>query len=330
MVSDLPLADLSRAYSLNLTLVEAVSGGFRSENYVLTDSNKKYFLKKHRNESVKQVESICLAEKFFADGGTPVILPLHTDQAEVFFGQFSSLYSLYPFIDGRHIERGKLTKAATISLGTTLATLHKRGKDSSLQAAEQFSAWDTDAFMADVTAIEALIQKKPVLSEFDRLALKSVGLKKQAVTEELISYDQLELSNDHLIHGDYFCDNVFFDEHDQVSNVFDFERTQYAPPLYELFRSMFVTFLSIPNQENLSLAKDYVSSYLATYPFPKKIVQRSLAAAYQKQLHSLWIEDGHYLDNNTRADSILSSQYACNRYYIEDRTSIEAYLLENA
>jgi len=50
-------------------------------------------------------------------------------------------------------------------------------------------------------------------------------------------------------------------------------------------------------------------------------------AAFQKQMQSLWIEGEHYLDDSTRADSLLESQYACNRYYIENRAEIEAYLL---
>lgn len=127
--------------------------------------------------------------------------------------------------------------------------------------------------------------------------------------------------------GDYFCDNVFFGKNDDVSYVFDFEKTQYAPPMYELFRSMFVSFLSIPNQENLELAKKYIDAYLETYPFPKEVVKNSLVAAYQKQIHSLWIEEEHYLKNSTRPDPLLPSQFACNRYYIENRKEIETYLL---
>lgn len=327
MATALPLADISKFHALTLTLVEEVAGGFRSKNYILTDGNKKYFLKKHRNGDEAQVQSVCLAEQFFAEGGVPVILPIRTKQGEAFFEHDSELYSLYPFVNGRHIERGKLTKPAAISLGAALATLHQRGKNSSLPAAEQFHAWDTDEFLADVAAIEAAIQKNQAQSDFDAMALKSIRLKRRVVLEENLQYDALGLHEDHLIHGDYFCDNVFFGDNDTVSHVFDFERVQYAPPLYELFRSMFVTFLSIPSQENVSLAKDYVAAYLAAYPFPKTVIKNSLAAAYQKQMQSLWIEGGHYLDGSTRADSLLPSQYACNHYYAAHRTNIEAYLL---
>ena len=135
------------------------------------------------------------------------------------------------------------------------------------------------------------------------------------------------VSNDHLIHGDYFCDNVFFDESDRVGYVYDFEKTQYAPPMYELFRSLFVSFLSIPTQENLALAKKSVDAYLAVYPFSKEIVRNSLTAAYLKQIHSVWIEEEHYLKHSIRPDDLLPSQYACNKYYLQNRTAIETYLI---
>ncbi|MDP3770334.1 MAG: aminoglycoside phosphotransferase family protein [bacterium] len=323
----LPLTEISELYDQNLSIVEKVAGGFLSENYVLTDGSTKYFLKRHRHTDKNQIEGVCLAEQFFAEGGVLVILPVHTKQDERFFAHGGGFYSLYQFVDGHHIERGKLTESAAVSLGSTLAVLHRRGKDSSLKISEQFNAWDTDKFLSRVAAIETEVNKEQPLSEFGSMVLESLRLKKRAVAEERVSFDQLGLSNDHLIHGDYFCDNVFFGKNDEVSYVFDFEKTQYAPPMYELFRSMFVSFLSIPNQENLAFAKKYIDAYLETHPFPKEVVKNSLMAAYQKQIHSLWIEEEHYLKNSTRPDPLLPSQFACNRYYIENRKEIETYLL---
>ena len=159
------------------------------------------------------------------------------------------------------------------------------------------------------------------------MTLDSLRLKKQYVLANTVSYERLDLPSNYLIHGDYFCDNVFFDENDHVSHVYDFEKTQYAPPMYELFRSFFVSFLSIPTQENLSLAKKYVDAYLEACPFPKERVRRSFTVAYLKQIHSVWVEEEHYLKHSTRPDELLPSQYACNEYYLTNREAIDAYLL---
>lgn len=324
---DLPLAVIARLYGLELSLFEKIPGGYLSENYALTSGTTKYFLKKHRLTDRKGVEGVYLAERFFAEGGVPVILPLATKEGMYFFEEDTKHYALYPFVDGYHIERGRLSETAAVSLGATLAALHKRGKDSTLPVQEHFNAWNKEKFLAKAAAIESEVAKQSSTSDFDALALKSLALKKGIVQNNTITYEQLSLQDDHLIHGDYFCDNVFFDKSDHVSYVFDFEKTQYAPPLYELFRSLFVSFLSIPGHENLSIAKNYVDAYLSAYQFPKSVVQSSFTAAYLKQIHSIWIEEEHYLKNSNRTDDLLPSQYACNEYCVTNRAAIEAFLL---
>lgn len=323
----LPLEALERLYDLELSVFEKVSGGYLSENYALADGDTKYFLKKHRHKDEQQVKGVCLAEDFFAEGGVPVILPLPTKWGDSLFEHAGSFYSLYPFVNGRHIERGKLSEKAAVSLGETLARIHKRGKESTLPISERFNAWDTEKFLRKAALIEAEIAGEKPTSEFGTLTLENLRLKKDAISKNTVTYEDLSLPSDHLIHGDYFCDNVFFGEEGRVSSVFDFEKTQYAPPLYELFRSMFVSFFSIPSEGNLLIAKKYVDAYLAVYPFPKDLVRRSLTAACLKQIHSIWIEEEHYLKHSTRPDDLLPSQYALNKFYLGNRKAIEEFLL---
>ena len=321
------LLEIRQLYGYELFFVERILSGFLSENYTLTDGTKKYFLKKHRHTDLKQVEGVCLAEQFFAEGGVPVILPLTTHSGTYFFEQAGSFYSLYPFIEGRHIERGTLSEQAAVSLGTTLGVLHWRGRESRLPILEHFNAHDKEKFLTKAAAIEAEIAKKRSLSEFDALARISLELKKRYVLANTTPYEQLSLKSDTLIHGDYFCDNVFFNTQDHVSHVFDFEKTQYAPASYEMFRSLLVSFFSIPIEENLVHAKKYVNAYLAENPLSKEVVKDGLTAAFLKQIHSLWIEEEHYLKNSTRPDELLPSQYALNEYYISNQKKIENFLL---
>ena len=326
-IMGVPLTELHKLYGLQLSVVRKVEAGFLSENYILTDGTAKFFLKKHRHVDNERVEQVCFAEKFFSEGGVSVILPILSIQEKPFFDYKNRFYSLYPYVSGLHQARGRLTEKAAISLAQTLAILHKRGSECTVPLTGQFKVWNTSTFLSKTVAIETEIKKEQPLSQFGSMVLESLRVKKDAVIARSISHEQLDLPDDHLIHGDYFCDNVFFGESGTVSFVFDFEKTQYAPPLYELFRSMIVSFFSIPNKANLRLAKKYVSTYLTSYPFTEEIIKKSFEAAYQKQIHSLWIEEGHYLTNSTRADLLLPSQLACNKYYIENRVAIEKYVL---
>ncbi len=325
---DLPLEDIQTQYGLAVSFVAKVAEGRLSDNYVVTAGGTNYFLKKHRHKEKAMVEVVCRAEQFFADGGIPVILPLLTNAGDAFFEHAGRYYSLYPFVAGRHLSRGTLTEPAAISLGATLARLHRCGKESNLEVPFRFRAWDTAKFLNSADAIEAEIRKQPSLSEFDTLTLESLALKREKALENTIRYGDLNLQADHLIHGDYFCDNVFFDAEDRLAWVFDFEKIQYAPPLTELFRSLFVNFLSIPAEGNLALAKQYVDAYLAEYPFPQDIVRKSFTAAYLRQIHSLWIEEEHYLRANTRADDILPSQVVLTRYCAQNRQALETCLID--
>jgi len=320
------LLEIRQLYNLDLVFIEKVSGGFLSDNYILTSTEENYFLKKHRHLDLVHVEGVILAEQFFAEGSIPVILPLSTTDKKYFFEHEGRYYSLYPFVQGRHIERGLLSENAAVSLGATLAKLHKLGKKSTLPVPELFNAWDKEKFVTVCAAVKAVIAQKQEPSEFDLLTLKGLELKKNCVLANTITLEQLSLLNDHLIHGDYFCNNVFFDTNDKVSHVFDFEKTQFAPPLYEAFRSMFVSFFSIPSEENLLQAKKYLDAYLKEYPQPIEVVRNSFTGAFLKQIHSIWIEEEHYLKNSTRTDSILSSQVLLNSYLVTSQEKIKEFL----
>ena len=322
----LPLEILKDLYALELTSVKKVDGGYLSENYELTNGLARYFLKKHRSTEQKEVAEVLETERFFAKEGIPVILPIQ-NRNDYFFEYQNGYYSLYPFVQGNALRRGKLSETASVSLGKTLAEIHLRGKESKLAISRHFKAWDTDSFLSKAARIEQEVLKENPISEFGHLILQSLKQKKEEVLQNTISFEELGLANDHLIHGDYFCDNVFFDTNDHINYVFDFEKVQYAPPGYELFRSLFVSFLSVPTEQNLKNAKKYIESYRSVYNLPEEVLKKSLFAAYVRQIHSLWIEEEHYLLNNHRPDALLPTQMALNKFYLSDREAIDTYLL---
>jgi Ser/Thr protein kinase RdoA (MazF antagonist) len=321
------LEQISAPYGLKLSIVKEVRGGFLSENFEVTDGNSKYFLKRHRHQSRDAVENVCAAEKFFSEGGVPVVLPLSTLAGKVFVELDGRFYSLYPFVEGHQFERGALSDAAAESLGVTLAHLHQRGKESRLPVTGRLALWDTADFLRKIDAIEQKIgQEAP--NEFNELTRKSLQLKRTEVERNTVTPERLRLPYDHLLHGDYFCDNVFFDKQGHISHVFDFEKVEYGPPAYELFRAVFVSFFSIPSEDNLRHAKRYVDAYVARYPLPGDLLQDGLTAAYLRQAHSLWVEGEHYLKGSSRPDPILPSQYALNEYYFTNRERIHEFLLD--
>jgi len=130
-------------------------------------------------------------------------------------------------------------------------------------------------------------------------------------------------------HGDYLDHNVFFGPNDQVSYVFDFEKTDYSPRTYELFRSLMYSFLSGDIlDEDVVRAKLYLQSYLEIYPISKDELSRGLRLFYLKSIHGVWVESEHYLKENVRVDEFLLNDLQRIKYLSENYEYLEDNLLK--
>ena len=177
--------------------------------------------------------------------------------------------------------------------------------------------------------IESIIKNKTALDEFDQMALQSVDVKRRLILANEIRYEDLHLPSDHLIHGDYLDHNVFFGHDDQVSYVFDFEKTDYSPRMYELFRSLMYSFLSGDIlDEDIARAKLYLRSYLDMYPTSRDELSMGLKLFFLKSIHGIWVESEHYLKNNARVDEFLSSDFQRLKYLSENYEYLESILLK--
>lgn len=324
---ELPLTEIKELYGLDLTLVAKIKGGYLSDTFEVTDGSKSFFLKRHRHDVEVQVASVCEVEDFFADGNVPVIGAIPTLSGKKYFDAQGRWFSLYPFINGRNIERGVLSPEASRSLGTTLGILHARGKESTLIAPDKFRVWSRERLLRRAAEVEAEIAKEDPLTEFGALARKNMKLKIDWFLKHEEPYGSLMSGTGSLVHGDYFSDNVFFDDKDQVTHVYDFEKADYTSPLYEVFRCMFVSFFSMPTEENLQRAKEYLDAYLKVCKVPIEEVRNGLKIAYLKQMSSVWAEEEHYIKHNTRTDPIFPPQCESNQYLVTNQEHIENILL---
>lgn len=326
---ELLLKRVNELYGLQVHSFEKVTKGSLSENYILVEGDKKYFLKKYRFDNKEKIEEIHLAKKYFAEGGIPVILPIANKEGNTFFCFENGYFALFPFIDEKEFKRGSLPDKAIISLGEMLGRIHLLGGKAKLPISNKFKTWDKEKILAHIELIKAEINKKEILNDFDKLTLESVELKKNLISRGFVEHENFNLPNDHLIHGDYLDGNVFFGEDNQVSHVFDFEKTNYSPRVYELFRSLMYVFLSEEiTDEDINKAKSYLNSYLNVYPTSKDELRRGLKFYYTKSIHGLWVEYEHYLKNNNRPDEFLLSDFRRIKYLSENLNELETKLFE--
>lgn len=313
------LNKINNLYGLTVASAEKVTIGFLSENHILSDSAKKYFLKKYRFDDPNRIAEIHSVKKYFSAGGIPVILPLPLLDGKTFFEHDGGYYTVFPFVDGRHIERSKLSEAAIVSLGKMLGRIHLLGKQAKLPISNEFKIDTDENTFKKIDEILGKIVEIKNPTEVDKVALDNVMMKKRLLLQNKVNLENSGLVSDHLIHGDYLDHNVFFDENDDVKWVFDFEKTSYSPRTYELFRSMMYCILSADAQKgDLENARKYVSAYSSVYPISKEEIKKGLELYFSKSIHSFWVETEHYLKGNTRVDHFLFDENKRLKYLSEN------------
>lgn len=307
-------------YDLSLRLVKRIDGGYLSNNYVFTNREYNFFLKGYCYEDINRVEEIQKIEFFFAAGGIPIILPIQNKHGLYIFTVSGVHYSLFPYVEGRIISYNDLTAKALASAGKMLARLHSLTKNGIPNfVTEVISPCSKDIFLEEVQLIKEKLRNKNKLDnfdQFDQLVKKSINFKKEAVEKNQIEYEDLNLPNSHLIHGDYYNANLFFDEDDNIKYVFDLEKAKRAPRIYDVIRAIdSMCFFAHFEDKNFKKAKIFIQAYNSEFPLDEIELEKGVKYYYFRKIHSLLVEKEHYLKGNIRLDDFLKSDLVAFRYY---------------
>jgi Ser/Thr protein kinase RdoA (MazF antagonist) len=319
------LQTLSELYSPQDPFLETenVDKGVLSINKIVFTHSKKYFLKQYRTSlSEKGVQEVHAVKQFFAGKGIPVILPLaHKNNATYFIFE-NRIYALFPFLEGRHIEREDLTPTAIKNIGIVQAKMHIIGKDIPFQVSDKLKPWDKENFFQEKLEVVAILNTIERKSEFDVVALEAIALKENLIQKNNKAFNDFDLGPLHLVHGDFLDHNMFFNDKDEIEYIFDFEKAELCPRAFEITRSLLLMFLqSIFNEKtrdaSYEKAKLFLDSYNSIYPINATHLRQGIEVYYLKTVHSLWIEKEHYLKNNIRTDTFLPNQMMYLKYYTE-------------
>lgn len=303
---------------------KAIERGYLSNNFRLQSDISSYFLKQYRFDHPERVQAAHEAKFFFAAAGVPVILPLRTRHGNSFFEFDQRFYALFPYIEGRHLQRGCFSRRAIESSAEMLARIHQAGKNAPVTYVKARSAVRNKA-QFDETAQWILAKlSQSQATEFDQLAFETIQLKMHLATRHRGDFDEIDLPSDHLVHGDYQDANLFFDAADHVSHVFDWELTRVIHRGLELVRAMeFICFANPDNfkavfsAENYEQARWFLQCYHTNYPITRNEFARVWRARYLDKVLSLWVEEDHYLHDNARVDPFLEAEYHAVHYYSE-------------
>jgi len=296
-------------FASQVLIVKKVTDGYLSENHIIMTGRTKYFLKKYRFSERERIEEIHRAKAFFSEKGIPVILPISAQEGP-FFEWKGHFYTLFPFVEGNKYRRLELTAKALEETALLLARIHTFGKTAPSEIVkERLVTWNKKDFLLRASNLLVLIDGKETRSDFDIMA-KRLLQEKIILAENLSTrYEDFQLGPEHLVHGDFHEQNIFFDNTDHVLAIFDWEKANFMPREIELARVLeFFCFYGNYKEENFTKAGVFLKAYQSVYPISKKILANGIRVWNLNQIHSLWVLEEHYLQNNTKVDDFLNSQ----------------------
>lgn len=305
-------------------LMEEVNEGYLSHNFILKNNRSLLFLKQYRFDDRNKIEEIHRAKFFFHQGGIPIILPFKNREGYTIFENEGKYYALFPFVEGRIIRRRDRSLRAFISAGKMLAKLHALSTKFSLpQIENKEKGWSKEGFLQKAKGIREKIENLPQQTPFDSLVLQSLDHKTRLVKNNEVHYEDFNFQNDHLIHGDYYGGNIFYDENEEVNYVFDIENAKMAPRAMEIARAIdYMCFSNEYGYDSFHAARSFLASYQGIYPLSHEELTRGIVARYLDKAHSLWIEEEHYLKDNYRVDCFLQGELDMLSYYSNNCSSL--------
>lgn len=326
---------LTTHYSLPaLCTITPVTAGYLSRNWIVTTATQQYFLKQYRFQEIARVQAAHTSLLHFHGCGIPTVVPVKTQQSQTICEHRGRFYALFPYVAGRTLQRGALSKRAVQSVGAMLAQLHLAGKNCyPPHVRQRLLQNERHAFRARAATILALIAQQERQTAFDRLAQQTLERQLALVARTEMDYASLTLRSDHLLHGDYHDGNLFFDEQDQVRSLFDWEKTEVAPREVELIRALLFTCFSNPHNycgtfegHNFELGAAFLTAYHSHYTVKQKALENALKARYWGSLCSLWVPTEHYLHQNQRVDLFLEAQLTEINYFAAHLESFAQWL----
>lgn len=310
-----------------LSVLARTPKGNLNENLIVANDEDRYFLKGLRSVNVKRATQTHAVEDFMHSEGMPAVVAIGTSGEKDILEQ-DHLWSLYPYVDGKHYESSTITPQALTSAGQALAQIHQvtMGKEQPFDMPITGRSSDPSHFTKDMDEIIAHINSKETFDDFDRAILESFQLKSS------LKNNRSELTDlgsfPHCItHGDYQATNFLFDENDNLVWIVDWEQSTWRARISEVVRSIvLMCFDSEFNAEGFEKASHFISAYYEKQPFSKEELRAGFTRFFENLLESTWIPMLHY-NGNKRVAQFLPRETNNIRYLNEhlDQTVEKLY-----
>ncbi len=287
---------------------EFMQSGFMSQNYRVNTSIGSFFLKRYRDRINTVIHEIKFGEQFFADHGLPIILPIKDRyQREAFLFQ-GSWYSLFPFVHGTSPMREQMTDELLTSISTLLAKFHLIGSTFSYRPFQMIRIGNSRKFLMENVELDRWLSVKTSLTQAEAQIQELLVLKRRLFEATTMTPSDFHLSYDCLLHGDFQHCNLFT-KNNEVTHVFDLERTALGPASYELVRAIFMDcFEDGWEEQNFTDARLYLNNYQTHCTISKQEFTEAIMYYFFNIIHTSWIETNYLIYGVEQSLAVLDRQ----------------------
>lgn len=287
---------------------ERLHSGFMSQNYRVNTSVGSFFLKRYRDRMNTIIHEIKIAEEYFYKHGIPIILPIKDRYGREAFW-CGAWYSIFPFIEGKSPTGPEMNKDLIISLATTLAKIHDAGDRFTFRPFQMIRIGNKRKFLMENVELDRLIFKKQKLTEQEEQIQQLLDLKRRLFKNSSRPPESFSMPYDCLLHGDYQHFNVFADTQ-QITHIYDLERTALGPASYEIARAIFLDcFEDGWEEKNFNNAQLYLSAYRAKRALTLEAFTEAIEFYYYNVIHTSWIEANYLIYGVHQSLFVLERQH---------------------
>jgi Ser/Thr protein kinase RdoA (MazF antagonist) len=284
-----------------------IDRGVLNTNYSLTTSKGKFFIKSVRAKSIEALPGIRSVESFMKCNGIPAICMVTNRAGSEHVLIEGTAYTVYPFVEGIHKE--VYTDDDFYCAGTMLGKIHSVtvGLPKSKDILAPDYTRPNDGKLRDILLeYKKQIEEKENRDDIDKKFLKLINAKLDA--QGIIS--EIRVPNDTVVHGDFHMGNIFLDPvNSEIVGVCDWEKTEFAPSMYELARAVLVIaeFGGVDEYESLRRVERFLSGYASIRKFTVQEFMDGLRMRLRRLVFSKWLEVKYYRDHDSRANHFIES-----------------------
>ncbi|WP_433358853.1 phosphotransferase enzyme family protein [Streptosporangium sp. CA-115845] len=256
-----------------------------------------------------------------AAAGLPVPTPLTTPGGQTLLHVDGEVFTAVSWVEGEHVPGTRWSFQQCRQVGELLGRIHAglaRALPEGVGSIRHQVPTPVDA-RAGFDRYQVLIEERPQLDDFDRLALAQLDARRELL--ESVSHlrpdDSADLQPAGYVHGDFHQLNLLW-RGGRVVAVLDWDRMgrcrrAYA---YELIRSITLIFTSTDTGVvDTERAAVFTAAYRGVIAITDEQILHTLRRLWWERIGDLWQLNWHYMRHNNSCDHLFGSACALLKWW---------------